>query len=133
MRTLVAQRRLLEGPDPLCLLPFPQEPLRGTTREFPFSSHVFFYEVEILLFLFLRTVQTMHLAHKVLPERMWAPSSSPASSLAFQKLQGLLPGTQHLQPSCYFQIHPFPPSAVFWAPQAPGTSRGSTLEGGKRD
>lgn len=32
----------------------------------------------------------------------------------------------------HFHIHPFPPPAVFWAPQAPGTSRGSTLEGGNR-
>lgn len=83
-------------------------------------------------FLFLRTIQTMHLAHTGLPERMWAPSLSPADSLAFQKLQGLFPGTQHLQPSSYFHIHPFLPPAVFWAPQAPGISRGSTLERGER-
>lgn len=34
MRTLEAQKRVLKGPNPLCLLPLPQKPL-GSTRVFP--------------------------------------------------------------------------------------------------
>lgn len=125
--------KVAEGAQPSVPAAPPSEAPRGYNKKVPLLiPWISSTRPKSCSWLFLTIVQMMHLAHEDLPERMWAPSSSPAGSLAFQKLQGLLPSTHHLQASRSLHIHPSPVPAVLRAPQAPGISRGSTFKGGER-